>query len=118
MSDRIRMDLRLCNDLIHSLVAEADEKSIKWEWSVESIERTKVRIFWSYFEYCGQPKPCFVVELEDTGNGCWIHAKDENGETIESEIVTDNDLPFLNCPLDKAVEKMIRCIVSAAHNCY
>ena len=55
---------------------------------------------------------------EDTCNGCLIHAKDENGETIESEIVTDNDLPFLNCPLDKAVEKMIRCIVSAAHNCY
>ena len=44
-------DLREHKDLIHSLVAEADENSIKWEWSVESIERAEVRIFWSYLEY-------------------------------------------------------------------
>lgn len=103
-------DLREHKDLIHSLVAEADEKSIKWEWSVESIERTKVRIFWSYLEYCNQPEPYYTVELEDTGDGCWIHAKDENGDTMESEIVTDNEMPFLNCPLDEAIKKMIRCI--------
>lgn len=103
-------DLREHKDLIHSLVAEADEKSIKWEWSVESIERTKVRIFWSYLEYCNQPEPYYTVELEDTGNGCWIHAKDENGDTMESEIVTDNEMPFLNYPLDEAIKKMIRCI--------
>ena len=118
MSDRIRMDLRLCNDLIHSLVAETNKSDTNWKWSVKSVGKTKARIFWSYLEYCGQPEPYFVVELEDTGNGCWIHTKDENGDTIESEIVVDNDLPFLNCPLDNAVEKMIRYIVKTAHNCY
>ena len=59
-----------------------------------------------------------MIELEDTGDGYWIHALDEMDSYIESEIVIDNDLPFLNCPLDKAIEKMIRFIVNTAHNCY
>ena len=37
---------------------------------------------------------------------------------MESEIVTDNEMPFLNCPPDEAIEKMIHCIVHTAHNCY
>ena len=30
----------------------------------------------------------------------------------------NKDLPFLNCPIDKAIEKMVRCIVNTAHACY
>lgn len=111
-------DLREHKDLIHSVVAEVNENDADWKWSVKSVGKTKTRIFWSYLEYCCQPEPYFVVELEDTGKGCWIHAKDENGDTIESEIVTDNEMPFLNCPPDEAIEKMIRCIVNTAYNCY
>lgn len=111
-------DLREHKDLIHSLVAEANENDANWKWSVKSIGKAKARIFWSYLEYCGQPEPYFVIELEDTGDGYWIRALDERDSYIESEIVIDNDLPFLNCPLDKAIEKMIRCIVRTAHNCY
>ncbi len=111
-------DMREHNDLIYSLVAEANENDTNWKWSVESIKKTEAHIFWSYLEYCNQSDPYFVVRLEDTGNGCWIHAKDENGDTMESEIVTDNEMSFLNCPPDEAIEKMIRCIVNTAHNCY
>lgn len=112
------LDLREHKDLIHSLVAEANENDADWKWSVKSVGKTRARIFWSYLEYYDQSEPYFVIELEDTGHGCWIHAKDENGFTLENEIVVDNDLPFLNCPLNKAIEKMICCIVSTAHNCY
>ena len=59
-----------------------------------------------------------MIELEDTGDGYWIHALDERDSYIESEIVVDNDLPFLNCPLDKAIEKMVHCIINTAHACY
>lgn len=111
-------DLREHKDLIHSLVAEADQNDPNWEWTVRRINKNEARIFWSYLEYCGQPEPYFVIELEDTGDGYWIHALDERDSYIESEIVVDNDMPFLNCPPDKAIEKMIRCIVNTAHNCY
>ena len=111
-------DLREHKNLIDTLVAEANENDTNWKWSVAFLDKTKARIFWGYLEYCEQPEPFFVIELEDTGNGCWIHAKDENGDTLASEIVTDDDLPFLNCPPEEAVEKMVRCIINTAHNCY
>ena len=64
-------DLREHKGLIHSLVAEANENDTNWKWSVKSVGKTKARIFWSYLEYCGQPEPYFVIELEDTGDGYW-----------------------------------------------
>ena len=88
-------DLREHKELISQLVSEANQNDENWRWSVN-----------------------FVIELEDTGDGYWIHALDERDSYIESEIVVDNDLPFLNCPLDKAIEKMVRCIINTAHACY
>lgn len=111
-------DLREHKDLIHSLVAEANENDANWKWSVESIGKTKARIFWSHLEYCGQPKPYFVIELEDTGDGCWITAKNEHGETMNSEIVEDKELPFLNTPIEKTIKMMAWSIINAAHQCY
>lgn len=111
-------DLREHKELISQLVSEANQNDENWRWSVKSVGKEKARIFWSYLEYCGQPEPYFVIELEDTGDGYWIHALDERDSYIESEIVVDNDLPFLNCPLDKAIEKMVRCIINTAHACY
>lgn len=111
-------DLREYKGLVRRLISEANRNDADWHWSLKALSKTKASIFWSYLEYCGQPEPYFVIELEDTGNGCWIHAKDENGDTMESEIVTDNEMPFLNCPPDEAIEKMIHCIVHTAHNCY
>lgn len=112
------VDLHQYTELIQTLVAEANEGDPNWKWSVKSVGKTKARIFWSYLEYCGQPEPYFVIELEDTGDGYWIHALDERDSYIESEIVVDNDLPFLNTPLAEAIKKMIRCIVRTAHSCY
>lgn len=112
------MDLRLCNDLIHSLVAEANENDPNWEWTVRRISKNEARIFWGYLEYCDEAELSFSVKLGEFDGRCWVEARNEHGWIIASELVNDKDLPFLNCPLDKAVEKMIRCIVSAAHNCY
>ena len=67
-------DLREHKELISQLVSEANQNDENWRWSVKSVGKTKARIFWSYLEYCGQPEPYFVIELEDTGDGYWIHA--------------------------------------------
>ena len=111
-------DLREHKDLIHSLVAEADKNDKNWEWSVESIDKMKVCIRWGYLEYGEQPNPFFVIELENTGDGCWIYARDENGDQLTSDIVEDKDLPCLNTPIDEAIRLMFRVIVNTAHNCY
>lgn len=110
-------DLREHKDLIHSLVAEANENDINWEWSVESIEKTEAHIFWSYLEYEGQ-RPCFTIELVEDDDGCLIYAKDEHGDTINFEIVECVGLPRLNTPIEEAIKMMAYSIINTAHHCY
>lgn len=111
-------DMREYGDLLRKLVAEENKKDEGWKWSVKSISKSKARIFWGYLEYCGCKEPYFTIELEDTGEGCWIHGKDEHGGPIVIEIVTDKDLPFLNITPDKALEIAVRGIAGKAHSCY
>lgn len=111
-------DLREHKDLIRRLVSEANQNDPNWKWSVNSIGKEKARIFWEYLEYCGEPEPFFIIELEVTGEGCWIHGKNEHCESICMDIVEDEDMPFLNCPLNEAIENTVHGIVSTAHECY
>lgn len=111
-------DLREHENLIQSLVAEANQNDPNWEWTVRRINKNEARIFWSYLEYCDEAELSFAGKLGDENGRCWVEARDEHGWIIESEIVNDKELPFLNCPLDKAVEKMVRSIINTAHACY
>ena len=110
-------DLREHKGLIRRLVSEANQNDPNWKWSIKAINKTEARIFWSYLE-CGDQKPCFTIELVEDEDGCLIYAKNEHGETMNSEIVEDKELPYLNTPLAEAIEKMVRCIVNTAHACY
>ena len=56
--------------------------------------------------------------LENTGDGCWIAAKNEHGETMNSEIVEDKELSYLNTPLAEAITMMVHAIRNTAHACY
>ena len=56
--------------------------------------------------------------LENNGDGCWITAKNEHGETMNSEIVEDKELPCLNTPLAEAITLMVHAIRNTAHACY
>ena len=86
-------DLREHKELISRLVSEANQNDPNWELS-------------------------FSIKLGEADGRCWVEARNEHGWILESEIVADKDLPFLNCPIDKAIEKMVRCIVNTAHACY
>ncbi len=111
-------DLREHKGLIRRLVSEANKNDANWRWSLKALSKTKASIFWSYLEYCGQKEPYFSLVLEDTGDGCWITAKNEHGETMNSEIVEDKEMPCLNTPLDEAITLMVHAIRNTAHVCY
>lgn len=111
-------DLREHKELISQLVSEANQNDENWRWSVKSVGKEKARIFWEYLEYCGQKEPYFSIVLENTGEGCWIHGKNEHYESLFMDIVEDEDMPFLNCPLNEAIENTVRSIVRTAHECY
>ena len=111
-------DLREHKELISQLVSEANQNDENWRWSVKSVGKEKARIFWEYLEYCGQKEPYFSIVLENTGDGCWITAKNEHGETMNSEIVEDKELPYLNTPLAEAITLMVHAIRNTAHACY
>lgn len=98
-------DLREHKELISQLVSEANQNDENWRW-------------WEYLEYCGQKEPYFSIVLENTGDGCWITAKNEHGETMNSEIVEDKELPYLNTPLAEAITLMVHAIRNTAHACY
>lgn len=101
-------DLREHKELISQLVSEANQNDENWRWSVKSVG----------LEYCGQKEPYFSIVLENTGDGCWITAKNEHGETMNSEIVEDKELPYLNTPLAEAITMMVHAIRNTAHACY
>ena len=44
--------------------------------------------------------------------------KNEHGETMNSEIVEDKELPYLNTPLAEAITMMVHAIRNTAHACY
>ena len=111
-------DLREHKDLIRRLVSEANQNDPNWKWSVNSIGKEKARIFWEYLEYCGQKEPYFSLVLENTGDGCWITAKNEHGDTLSYEMVYCKDLPYLCTPIDDAITLMVHAIRNTAHACY
>lgn len=110
-------DLREHKGLIRRLVSEANKNDANWHWSLKALSKTKASIFWSYLEYEGH-KPCFTIELVEDDDGCLIYAKDEHGETMNSEIVDDKELPYLNTPLAEAITMMVHAIRNTAHACY
>lgn len=110
-------DLREHKGLIRRLVSEANKNDANWHWSLKALSKTKASIFWSYLEYEGH-KPCFMIELVEDDDGCLIYAKDEHGETMNSEIVEDKELPYLNTPLAEAITMMVHAIRNTAHACY
>ena len=111
-------DLREHKELISQLVSEANKNDPNWEWSVRRLSKNMACIFWGYLEYCDEAELTFSIKLGEADGRCWVEARNEHGWILESEIVADKNLPFLNCPIDKAVEKMVRCIVNTAHACY
>lgn len=112
------LDLRNHKDLIHGLVAEANENDTNWKWSVKSISKTEARIFWGYLEYCDQPEPCFSINLEEFVGDWMLTAKDEHGDTLTGVIVEDKDIPEFNTPLDTAIREAIGRLVRLAHYLY
>ena len=110
-------DLREHKGLIRRLVSEANKNDANWHWSLKALSKTKASIFWSYLEYGGQ-KPCFTIELVEDEDGCLIYAKNEHGETMNSEIVEDKELPYLSTPLAEAITMMVHAIGNTAHACY
>ena len=101
-------DLREHKELISQLVSEADQNDPNWEWSVRRLSKNVACIFWGYLEYCDEAELSFSIKLGEADGRCWVEARNEHGWILESEIVADKDLPFLNCPIDKAIEKMVR----------
>lgn len=110
-------DLREHKGLVRRLISEANKNDANWHWSLKALSKTKASIFWSYLEY-GDQKPCFTIELVEDEDGCLIYAKNEHGETINSEIVEDKELPYLNTPLAEAITLMVHAIRNTAHACY
>ena len=98
-------DLREHKELISRLVSEANQNDPNWEWSVRRLSKNVACIFWGYLEYCDEAELSFSIKLGEADGRCWVEARNEHGWILESEIVADKNLPFLNCPIDKAIER-------------
>lgn len=96
-------DLREHKELISRLVSEANQNDPNWEWSVRRLSKNMACIFWGYLEYCDEAELSFSIKLGEADGRCWVEARNEHGWILESEIVADKNLPFLNCPIDKAI---------------
>ena len=84
----------------------------------QAINKSKASIFWGYLEYLECSNPCFILELENTGEGWWLNGRNEHGHSIFSEIVEDDQMPFLNTPIEQAIRMAVSSIAGTAHNCY
>ena len=113
-------DLREHKGLIRRLVSEANKNDANWHWSLKALSKTKASIFWSYLEYCEQPKPYFEIKVytdEDNDTLIWAMDANSDGEKLDAEIVQSGSIPSVSTPLDEAIRKMVHSITFAAHDC-
>jgi hypothetical protein len=83
------IDLRDYKDYIRELVAKENEKDPNWKWSVKSIGKNLVRIRWGYLDYLEEKENCFLLELDSSIAGDWIHARKPQRELIECYLVVE-----------------------------
>lgn len=107
-------DFKNFNTVIRQAVAEENQKDQNWKWSVKSISKHTVRIYWEYLEYIGCKKPFFSITHEADLD--WIWMRDEDGAPTEAYDCGDK-FSSHGTP-ETMVADAVHHIANRAHNCY
>lgn len=117
----MKFDFREHKDLIRRLVSELNEKDENWKWTVKAINKTEVRIAWSYLDY--DRDEYFKLTVEDwsdeemdekPGDIMVLTGSCTFNDQYYREFVRHAGLEFCEVPFKQAIRGAIRSIGYAA----
>lgn len=83
--------LRNYEQLIRDCVKEISDNDPNWDFVVKSFAKDRVRIRWTYLDYCGEKNNCFFLHLreyDEEFNDYFITSRTPDDSMIDGHIVT------------------------------
>lgn len=114
-------NLRDYEELVRSYVSEFNENDMNWDWGIKSYAKDRVRIRWTYLDYCEEKNNCFFLTLseESCDDGEWIlSARYPDGEVIACYIVSENPVKFWQDSFEEAIKNSLNSIFHIAYSRY
>ena len=124
------IDLNEYADIIRKAVKVEDENDSNWRWSVRSIGRHHIKIYWGYLGYANGDNDCFLIRLYpghinnfDEPVCQVLSGRKPDESEICFDLVTERDIDpddylCIETKIEKALPKLIHRIAVYAHRCY
>ena len=124
------IDLNNYADIIRKAVKAEDEKDSNWRWSVRSIGKHHIKIYWGYLGYANGKNDCFLVRLHPGHINTFdepvcqvLSGRNPDESEICFNLVTErdvdpNDYLCVETKIEEALPNLIHKIAAYAHYCY
>lgn len=113
-------NLRDYSNLIRTQVREFDQKDTNWGWSFKGISKDRLKVRWTYLDYCEEKNNCFFVTLSTDEDGdSYLVARLPDEEFITGWVVGEGEnKKSWQDPIDKAIKSALNVIFDYALRCY
>lgn len=108
-------------ELIRNQVKEISQKDENWDWSVKGISKNRVKIRWTYLDYCEETNNCFFLKLDDENcdeGESLLTCRLPDDEFITGYIVSDDPKKFWQESYEKAIKSALNVIFNYAYSRY
>lgn len=108
--------------LIRDCVKKISDEDPNWNFSVKSIAKDRVRIRWTYLDYCQEKENCFYLAFNHYDEFDQEHllvSRTPQDEMISGHLVTDRDYRrSWQITYENGIKYAIEEIADYAHNVY
>lgn len=111
-------NLRNYEEIIRSLVERINGEDNNWTFTVKSFAKDRVRIRWSYLDYCGEKDNCFSIQLTNGDGEYTLYAYTPDNAPITAYDIVESDPKFYQYTFEQAIESAIKNIAYYAHSRY
>lgn len=116
----MKNDFRTVKSAVISAIKDIDKRDENWKWKA-IVQKSQVKIFWSYLEYIGAKEPFVITDGSPEKGECsnesnFIVARNEQGDFISGRTVGYG--PYDDGSLEKCTLLLMKCIKSMADKCY
>lgn len=107
--------------LIRKYVNDIDNRDPNWTFTVKSFGKHRIRIRWSYLDYCGEKDNCFILRLRDPDDefeDSFLTVRTPDDQLIEGYFVSDNRRGSWQSSWESGLLAAIEELASYAHSRY
>lgn len=112
--------LRDYEQLIREQVAKISEAHPFWNFTVRAFSKDRVKIRWSYLDYCKERDNCFFLKLSylPEDNEYFLRCQTPQGEFIDGDLIQEDDTTDTDITFERAIKHLIYIISDYAYERY